>query len=25
VLTLPWTISQMTSFTESMFNRIANM
>ena len=25
VLTIPWTISQMTSFTESMFSRIANM
>lgn len=25
LLTLPWTISQMTSFAESMFARIANM
>ena len=25
LLTLPWTISQMTSFAEAMFARIANM
>lgn len=25
IVTLPWTIQQMTSFTEAMFNRIANM
>ena len=25
ILTLPWAISQMTGFTEAMFNRIANM
>ncbi len=25
ILTLPWAISQLTSFTESMFARIANM
>ena len=25
ILTLPWAISQLTSFTEAMFNRIANM
>jgi flagellar biosynthetic protein FliQ len=25
VVTLPWTINQMTSFTEAMFARIANM
>jgi len=25
LLTLPWTISQMTSFAEAMFTRIANM
>lgn len=25
ILTLPWAINQMTSFTEAMFRRIANM
>ena len=25
IITLPWTIQQMTAFTEAMFNRIANM
>jgi flagellar biosynthesis protein FliQ len=25
IITLPWTIRQLTSFTEAMFNRIANM
>jgi flagellar biosynthetic protein FliQ len=25
IVTLPWTIQQMTTFTEAMFNRIANM
>lgn len=25
IVTLPWTIQQMTAFTEAMFNRIANM
>jgi len=25
ILTLPWAISQLTTFTESMFARIANM
>jgi flagellar biosynthetic protein FliQ len=25
ILTLPWAISQLTGFTEAMFNRIANM
>ena len=25
IVTLPWTIQQMVTFTESMFNRIANM
>lgn len=25
IVTLPWTIRQLTSFTEAMFNRIANM
>ena len=25
ILTLPWSINQMTGFAESMFNRIANM
>ena len=25
IVTLPWAISQLTSFTESMFARIANM
>ena len=25
ILSLPWAISQLTSFTESMFARIANM
>ena len=25
ILTLPWAISQMTMFTEAMFNRIAGM
>ena len=25
ILTLPWAISQLTGFTVSMFNRIANM
>jgi flagellar biosynthesis protein FliQ len=25
VLSLPWTISQLTAFTESMFARIAGM
>ena len=25
VLTLPWTISQLTGFTTAMFDRIANM
>jgi flagellar biosynthetic protein FliQ len=25
IVTLPWTIQQMVTFTEAMFNRIANM
>ena len=25
IITLPWAISQLTGFTESMFSRIANM
>jgi flagellar biosynthetic protein FliQ len=25
ILSLPWTISQLTTFTEAMFRRIANM
>ena len=25
IITLPWSIRQLTSFTEAMFNRIANM
>jgi flagellar biosynthetic protein FliQ len=25
ILSLPWAISQLTTFTESMFSRIANM
>ncbi len=25
IITLPWAIGQLTGFTESMFNRIANM
>lgn len=25
IITLPWAISQLTGFTESMFTRIANM
>ncbi len=25
ILTLPWTINQMTGFAEAMFSRIANM
>ncbi len=25
ILSLPWAISQLTTFTEDMFNRIANM
>ncbi|MBM3496578.1 MAG: flagellar biosynthesis protein FliQ [Armatimonadetes bacterium] len=25
IVTLPWSIRQMTAFTEAMFNRIANM
>lgn len=25
IITLPWSIQQLTAFTEAMFNRIANM
>lgn len=25
IITLPWSIQQMTAFTEAMFNRVANM
>lgn len=25
IVTLPWSIQQLTAFTEAMFNRIANM
>lgn len=25
IVTLPWSIQQLTTFTEAMFNRIANM